>query len=302
MAGRTLRVLAIVLGLLGAARVAALAADAPASSAPAPERIVSMNPSLTAIVLALGAGPQLVGVDAFSKRQQAAVAGLPSVGGLYSPSLEAVLELRPDLVVLVPSAEQRDFRQRLGDLGIAVLALDPLSFDEVLGSIEALGRRLGRSQEARERLEAIRAARVRVERAAAGRPRVRTLLVLQREPFFVVGRGSFIDEMLRMAGAENLGAAFPEPYPRVEPEWLIDAAPELILDATDSTQEPERFWARWPSLPAVAQGRVVALGPGVATLPGPYLDRALETLARAIRASGDGARAEPDPARTAPAP
>jgi iron complex transport system substrate-binding protein len=298
MAGRPLRVLAVVVGLLAAARVAAPAGDAPAPRPP--ERIVSMNPSLTAIVLALGAGPQLVGVDAYSKRQQEALAALPSVGGLYSPSLEAVVELRPDLVVLVPSAEQRDFRERLAALGIPVLALDPLGFDEVLATIEALGGQLGRSREAQARVEAIRATRARVEREVAGRPRVRTLLVLQREPFFVVGRGSFIDEMLRMAGAENLGATFPEPYPRVEPEWLIAAAPEVILDASDSPEAPERFWSRWPSLPAVAHGHVVALGVGVATLPGPYLDRALEALARGIH--GDDVLAQPEPARAAPAP
>jgi hypothetical protein len=84
----------------------------------AARRVVSLNPSLTAMVIALGGREQLVGVDDYSARTPAA-AGLPTVGGLYNPSLEAVVALAPDLVVLVPSAEQRAFRERLEALGIA---------------------------------------------------------------------------------------------------------------------------------------------------------------------------------------
>ncbi len=86
-------------------------ADAPV------RRVVSMNPSLTATLLALDAGSLLVGVDDYSARQQAEVRGLPTVGGLFNPSLEAVVSLEPDLVVLVPSAQQRDLSERLRSRG-----------------------------------------------------------------------------------------------------------------------------------------------------------------------------------------
>jgi ABC-type Fe3+-hydroxamate transport system substrate-binding protein len=109
------------------------------------------------------------------------------------------------------------------------------------------------------------------------------VLVLQRDPLFVVGRGSFVDEMLGAAGAENLGRAFPETWPQVSREWLLAAAPEVILDASDPTAgEPGAYWAHWPSLPAVREGRVVALPPGVVTLPGPWLDRGLVLLEQAL--------------------
>ena len=272
-----------LLGLVAAATVAAgPGREASAGSVPAqpgvPARIVSLNPSLTAILVALGARDRLVGVDDFSARQQEAVAELPTVGGLFSPSLEAVVGLAPDLVVVVPSAEQRDFRARLAELGVPLLELDPVSFDEVLGTVETLGARVGREQAARERVAEVRRVRRAAEAATAALPRVRGVLVLQREPLFVAGRGSFVDEMLAAAGVENLGAAFPEPWPRASREWLIAAAPELILDVAKPDLEVGAFWARWPSLPAVRDGRVVPLAQGTVALPGPYLDQALRSL------------------------
>lgn len=269
----------LVACLAGCAPERSAGADEPAH---APRRVVSLNPSLTAILVEIGAADALVGVDDFSARQQASVASLPRVGGLYNPSLEAVVGLQPDLVVLVPSAEQRDFRARLRELGVPVLALDPVDFDEVLASIETLGARTGHAEAARERVARIRRTRAAVETATAPLPRPRTVLVLQRDPLFVVGRGGFVDEMLGAAGAVNVAASFDEPWPRVSREWLLAAAPEVILDSSADAEPAHTFWGRWPSLPAVRAGRVVAIPQGAATLPGPHLDRALVTLAESI--------------------
>jgi iron complex transport system substrate-binding protein len=253
---------------------------APAS--PPAERVVAMNPSLAAMLVAIGARDVLVGVDDYSRGSQSELAGLPAVGGLANPSLERVVALRPDLVVLVPSFEQRDFRARLRGVGIPLLELDPKSFDEVLAALRALGAAVGRRDAAEARIVAIEQARARVEQAVRGLPRPRALLVLQRDPLFVVGRGSFIAEMLESAGAHNLGAELDGPYPRVSLEWLVSRAPEVLLDSSrDATPAPD-YWARLPSLPAVRSGRVVSLSPGTATLPGPWLDRGLWILARAL--------------------
>jgi len=268
----------------------ALAAAAPAQDAA--RRVVSLNPSLTAILVAIGARPSLVGVDDFSAQAQSEVADLPRVGGLFNPSLEAVVALRPDLVVLVPSAEQRDFRTRLADLGIPRLELDPLRFDDVLETIEQLGRRVGREAAAGERVAALQQARRRAERATRGLARPRVLVVLQREPTFVIGSGNFVDDMLRSVGADNVASGLGSAYPRVGREWMIEAAPDVLLDASGDTRagvsDATRYWSAWPSLPAVSQGRVVPLASGLATLPGPYLDRALQVLAESVH--GDAVR------------
>jgi ABC-type Fe3+-hydroxamate transport system substrate-binding protein len=245
-------------------------------------RIVSLNPSLTATLIALGAGAQLVGVDDYSARQQERARELPSVGGLFNPSLEAILGLAPDLVVLVPSAQQRNLRERLEALGVEVLELPNITLDELLASIERLGERVGKPDAARARVREIREAWERAAAASRARPRVRSVLVLQRDPLYLVGRGSFIDAMLAAAGAENLANVFAEPYPRVSLEWLIAAGPDLILDASEDAQDPAEYWARWRSLPAVAAGRVERIPASQVTLPGPYPERALARLAAAV--------------------
>lgn len=264
-----------------ACAAAALVAIAAQAAEPA-RRVVSMNPSFTRILVAIGARDALVGVDDFSARAEPAVAALPRVGGLYSASLESVVALQPDLVVLLPTFEQRDFQQRLDGVGLPVLALDPVRFDDVLATIETLGARVGRQEAAHARVAAIRRTRDAVRAAVASLPALRTVLVLQREPLFVVGRGSFLDEMLAMAGASNLGASLAETWPRASLEWLVAAAPAVILDSDSEATPAAAYWKRWPSLPAVANGRVVAIDAGEITLPGPDLDRALVRLARAL--------------------
>jgi ABC-type Fe3+-hydroxamate transport system substrate-binding protein len=247
-----------------------------------PQRVVSLSPSLTQVLLALDAGDAIVGVDDSSAQTEPRVRDLPRVGGLFNPSVESIVALRPTLVALVPGAQQRDLQERLASLGIAVLALPNISYEDVVRSIAQLGDRIGRSDAARSREAAIRTAwrdsRTRVERTA----RVRTVLVLQREPLYVVGRGSFLDSMLDAAGAENLARTFDDPYPRVSIEWLIAAAPDLILDAADPADEAGAHWTHWPSLPAVKRGRIVTLDRSI-TIPGPYLDRSLAALSAHVR-------------------
>jgi iron complex transport system substrate-binding protein len=246
-------------------------------------RVVSLNPSLTAILLALGAESALVGVDEYSAQLEPRVRALPRVGGLFNPSLEAIVALAPTTVALVPSAQQRELRERLEKLGIEVQALPNIRYEELLSSIVTLGARVGRGDAARARADAIRAEfRAACARAEHG-AHVRTVFVLQREPLYVVGSGSYLDTMLECAGAENLARAFSDPYPRVSLEWLIAAAPELIVDAADPVAEVRTHWAHWPSLPAVAHGRVAAVDHAI-TIPGPYLDRSLAQLSAAVHA------------------
>ena len=124
--------LVALLAILGAV---ALGAPAAADGHP---RVVSLGPALTAILLELGAEELLVGVDDRSLRMLPAVEGQPRVGGLFHPSLEAIVALEPDLVVLVPGAEQRSLQERLEALDIEVLALPNTSLSELLACIETL--------------------------------------------------------------------------------------------------------------------------------------------------------------------
>jgi len=245
-------------------------------------RLISLNPSLTAIVLRLGAGEALVGVDDYSAELLAEVASLPRVGGLFDPTLESVLVLRPDRVLLVAGIDQQSHGQRLARLGLEVEIFENERLDQVLENIARLGKILDREQAAAERIAAILGMRRAVARAVAGRERPATLAVLDRSPLFLVGSDTFLDEMLETVGARNLGRGLAAGYPRGSIEWLIAAKPELLLDMTPGSQDGRAFWARWPSLPAVESGRVLTLEASRISLPGPELDRALRELAVAV--------------------
>jgi iron complex transport system substrate-binding protein len=271
---------------LAAGRMGLAAGSEPAASPEAPAktlRVISMNPSLTGMLIALDAKQMLVGVDEYSAGDEPAVSELPRVGGLFNPSLEAVLALEPDVVVVVPSVQQRDFRTRLRELGVEVIEFASITLDEILESIQRLGDRVGRSRAAGERVAAIREAWADVAREAEKRPRRSAVLVVQRDPLYLVGGESFLNDMLSAAGLDNVAVEYSEAYPRVSLEWLIAAGPEVIIDSSADPVAASEHWARWQSIPAVAEGRVVAVPQGLVTLPGPYLDRSLRTLVAAVR-------------------
>ncbi len=277
--------------LLGIALIAVCGAGVSAGSDPSGQaepaaqglRVVSMNPSLTRMLIALEALPVLVGVDEYSATHESAAAALPRVGGLFNPSLEAVVALEPDLVVVVPSLQQRDFRSRLRELEVEVIELTGDTLDQILASIQTLGDRVGRSQAARERVAAIRSTWIDVAREASFQPRRSAVLVLQRDPLYLVGGGSYLNSMLDAAGLDNAAVEYSDAYPRVSLEWLIAVEPQVIIDSSEDPVPAIEHWSRWTSIPAVAESRVVAIPQGLVTLPGPYLDRSLRTMVAAIR-------------------
>jgi len=268
----------IVAGLL----VLAHPSMAPAAESDRLPRLISLNPSLTAIVIRLGAAEALVGVDDYSTRVLPEVAGLPKVGGLFDPSLEAVIALRPDRVLMVAGVDQQSHADRLERLGLEVEIYQNEGLDQVLENIARLGRLLGRERAAAARVESILAMRSAVATATHGRPRPTTLAIVDRSPLYLVGGETFLDAMLEAVGADNLGRELGSGYPPGSIEWLIAARPELILDMTPGAEHAAVFWSRWPSLPAVAAGRVMTVEASRVSLPGPDLDAALRELASVI--------------------
>lgn len=253
-------------------------------------RLISLNPSLTAIILRLGGGDALVGIDDYSARLLPEIADRPHVGGLFDPSLEAVVGLRPDRVLIVAGIEQQSHAERLERLGLAVEVYPNEQLGEVLENIERIGRLLGRPEAAAKRIREILDMRAAVSEAVLGRARPSTIAVVTRSPLYVVGGETFLDEMLEAVGARNLGRDLAKGYPRGSIEWLIAARPELLLDLTPDVEPAADFWRRWPSLPAVVNDRVIEVDASRISLPGPDLDRALRELAIAVQGPEIGPR------------
>jgi iron complex transport system substrate-binding protein len=253
----------------------------------APVRIVSLAPSMTEVLFALGAGPRVAGVTRFCDYPPEA-ARLPKVGGFLDVSLEAVAALRPDLIVGVPNASNRNVIERLGELGFPVLLLEAHGLEDTYRLVREVGRSVG-AEPAAQRLAASMRARVAaVEARVRGAARTQVLFAYGRDPLVVAGPGSFADELLRKAGADNVAREGTARYPTWSLEAVLVAAPDVIVDSFMGGSAPpdaarlRARWGRFASLPAVRSGRLHWLDPQLFARPGPRLVDALEALARLL--------------------
>ncbi|MDD3801021.1 MAG: ABC transporter substrate-binding protein [Desulfuromonas sp.] len=243
-------------------------------------RILSLVPSVTETLFALGAGGQLVGRTDFCTYPPAALQ-LPSVGAYDNPNLEAVLLRRPDLVILSADMSNPAALARFEALRLPVYIVYPRSLDGVARQFEQLGRLCGREAAAAELGRRFAAVRQQVARQAPVLgPRV--LLCVMVEPLIVAGDETLMGEMLRLCGGRNVAPG--QRFPQWNVETLLQADPQLILVSAHPGQpRPETFFERWPVLQAVRQGRLVQLEADWLQRPGPRLIEGLQALAAVVR-------------------
>ena len=264
-------------------------------STESPRRIVSMAPSVTETLFALGLGERVVGVSRFCK-YPAAAAEIASIGGVMDPSIEAIVSLRPDLVVMLHG--NKALCPALHRLGIKTLTVDHKTIAGVLESIPTIGRACG-SESAAERMAADLRTRIeRIRRKTAGLKRPRVLLSVIRnlgtgrlEDVYVAGSDKYFDEMIETAGGRNVFGDQPIRYPVVSTESIIKANPEIIIDIVQSMngEEVKAAAADWQQLcdvDAVATGKVFCLASDYASVPGPRFILLLEKLAELLQGEG----------------
>jgi iron complex transport system substrate-binding protein len=247
-------------------------------------RIVSVAPSSTEIVFALGAGDRLVAVDDFSDFPAEARA-LPKVGG-FRTSPEKILSFQPDLVLAITTG---NLAPALEAQGQRVVVFDPTDIDGVYKNTELLGRILDREAAARDLVQGMRARIGAVaERAkmAASKPRVlHELDASDPTKIYVAGSGNFIDAMIVIAGGTNVAASAPTKFPQLSVEEIIRSNPEVVVlsDATFGAS-PEVVAARpgWSAIDAIKKGRVYPINPDIVSRPGPRLADGVEAYAKLL--------------------
>jgi len=286
---------------------AALAAAAPAGAAlvrdavgrsvavpEAPRRIVSLAPNITEILYAVGAGDLVVGVTDYCEWPPEA-ARKPHVGGFVNPSIEAVAALDPDLVLATADGNRPEDVERIAGLGIPVYTVDTRSVAEILRTIDTVGELVGRGKPARALVGELAARREAVRARVAGLPPVPVFVAIDRRPLISAADGTFVGEMIALAGGRNVAGDSPVKYPVVSMERLLAADPAVIVDATDADRPDDAAAAaRWRELPgaaaltAVRTGRVHAVGDGSFFIPGPRIMDRLEHLARLLHPPAEG--------------
>ena len=275
--------LAALCWLAGAAAAAGLVDDrgVEVRLARPPQRIVSLLPSLTESVCALKACDRLVGVDNFSN-WPTAVQALPHVGGLEDANVERIVALKPDLVLLAMSARVTD---RLTSLGVPVMALEPKSMKDVERVLGKLGQALDRESEARALWQALDDGVSRIAASLPNEARGKRVYFEVNSAPYAASEASFIGETLARLGAKNIVPAALGPFPRINPEFVVRANPQLIM-VGDRNGVSLSARPGWAAIDAVRAQRVCVFSAAegdVLVRPGPRMAEAAAIMANCLK-------------------
>ncbi|MGE5309224.1 MAG: cobalamin-binding protein [Deltaproteobacteria bacterium] len=228
-----------------------LLAAAPAFAA----RYVSLCPATTEIIFALGAGSELCGVSRYCDYPPEA-AYKEKIGDFSQPNIEKIVSLKPD-VVFCTGLEQTPSITSLRKLGLAVCVSDPKNLSELYSSILEIGRLTNRVEKARTIVASMKQAVEQArQKAAAAEKRPKVFFEVWHDPLMAAGNGSFIDELIAIAGGSNVCADTPRPYCRVSEEVVVQADPDVIVAL--SSIKTDKIYSRfgWEGLKAVKGKKV----------------------------------------------
>lgn len=252
-----------------------------------PERIVSFGPSITEILFALGLGERVVGIDDYSDYPQEA-RSIPSIGSAYSPSIEKLVELQPDLVLTL---EHKQLNSELEALGMKYLIIDPNDIDGIFRDIELVGAVTGTEDEAEKLIDSMQDTVERIlDRMEDALP-VKVLFIIDATDLtlpWTAGPGSFIDVLITMAGGENIAAEAPSAWAQLSLEQIVSSDPDVIIIQTMTggvptvTVETLAEHPIWGKMRAVIQGNVCLIDGDLVSRPGPRIVQGLEALARIL--------------------
>jgi len=253
--------------------------------AAAPQRIVSLVPSATEMIFALGGESRLVGRTDFCDHPEA-VRGVASVGGMINPNLETMVTLKPDLVIVTSSGNRQETFDQLTRLRIPVYQVNAERIAEVKDVARRLGALTGRDAAVGPVIDRIdrRVAAIREAVKPYGRPRV--LYVLWPDPLIVPGSRSLVTELIGIAGGDSITAADSQDYPRYSLEAAVAKGPEVIVLANHGSRGSGPIaldrWKRLTSLPAIKHGRIHSVDGNLLHRYGPRVLDGLDQLARAL--------------------
>jgi len=247
-----------------------------------PQRIVSLVPSVTEVLFALGVDDRIVGVTRFCTYPPAAKTK-PSIGNYADPGLEAIALQQPDLVIMSAATSSPGLLARLEALGVPVYIIYPRSIAATISTIRDLGELVGEPERGAQLADKLKRAIDKVATATANLPKKKVLLCVEIQPLTVAGPGTLADDLIRAAGGTNVVPAGPGRYPTWGIEAVLSANPELILVSPHPGQpDPDTFFADWPELSAVRNGKIVTINPDWVSRPGPRLALGLAAVAKAL--------------------
>lgn len=261
----------------------------------AQQRIVSTAPSFTETLFALGAGQRVAAVSTYCHYPPEADK-LPRIGTYLTPNIEAIARLRPDLVLV--HAEQAQQNAQMQRLGLKILALRNTTLADTMQSIHLTGEAIGATAQAKTLEQQIKARFAAIEKASQGKPRRTLLFIVGRTPgrlegMIAVGKGSYLNELIRIAGGRNVLDDSPVAYPHLSMEGILRLNPDVIVDMGDMSvtesvtkahiDAVRKLWdTQRTKVRAVRENRLYPVAADIFVVPGPRVADAAEAFQRML--------------------
>jgi len=256
-----------------------------------PRRIVSLSPSITEILFSLGLEERIVGVSNHSDFPLQALTK-PRVGSYINPSVERTISLNPDLILATAAGNPREFVDRMESLGLSVYTVFPKEFDGILRSISHIAMVTGREGWGVRVIGDMRRRKERILQLTHGRNKPKVFFQIETAPIVTVGKGSFADDLISLAGGRNIAGGESVKYPRYSIEEVLVKAPDIIIitsmDPKGDSPKLAKQWNRWKTIPAVKQERVFVIDSDLVDLPSPRIIDGLEVIAGILHPEVEG--------------
>jgi len=251
----------------------------------APRRIVALAPSIAECLFALGLDEEIVGVTEYTNFPPQALSK-PKVGSYIHLQIEAIVGLKPDLIVATMEGNPKSQVEQMERLGLKVVVTNPRTLDDLYETLLILGKILRRESTAEHLIENMRGAIRTLSGLVASRPKPRVLLQVGSNPMVVAGDETLQDHLIKVAGGENIGASQGRGYIPLSLERAITLAPEVVLISSmaDSltAERVKESWKRWPQIPAVAGGRIHVIDGDLIDRPSPRIVEGLKSMTKMI--------------------
>ena len=247
-----------------------------------PKRIISLAPNVTEILFGLGLDQEIVGVSIHCNFPEKARTRA-RVGSYISLDFEKIVSLKPDLIIGTGAGNTKDMVNRLEKLGFSTYIIFPKNFDGILTSVRHLSQVVAREKEGLVTVRSMESRRQKIVDLTRNLPRPRVFMQIGEAPIVTVGRGSFADDLISLAGGENVAAKEEKMYPRWGMEEVLKRSPEVILISSmnpkGNYERVVQEWSRWKMIPAVQHGRIRLIDSDLIDRPSPRIVEGLEEMA-----------------------
>jgi cobalamin transport system substrate-binding protein len=254
--------------------------------------VASLVPAATDLLIGMGASDHLVAVSNFDEDREG-THGLPRVGDYENTDWEQIAQLHPAYLIhqAQPDRLPPGLVQRAKDLNIQLLNIQIERVNDIYTAMQTLGNAVNEKSKADAAVAKLRAQLDAVQKSVEGKPKVRTLIVRDETGLAVIGRDTFLDDVLTIAGGDNVIEPGTHRYPNIDPEMLMKLAPDAVIQllpeaSAQMLQEADKFWKTVPDLPAVKNGRVYVMTDWFVEQPGPQIGKLAEMFAAKLHPQG----------------